>query len=180
LGRGTITPPQSGAGFHPNNFSTTSTYSNRDLQMPLDLPNSKPTALLRPERQSSHLEARLAFNQYACSALGEGISPISTKFLKSDEGCGGFQALLSAPYGARSICPLAFYCILPLSVTRPGRRFAPNQTSIRQRVSCPTSRNQSVPLREQSSRLTTFTKTLTQGQARMPYSHNPRMDNRMN
>jgi hypothetical protein len=88
--------------------------------MPLDLPNSKPTALLRPERQPLYLDERLAFNQYACSALGEGISPISTKFLKSDEWCGGFQALLSAPYGARSICPLTFYCILPLSVTRPS------------------------------------------------------------
>jgi hypothetical protein len=28
--------------------------------------------------------------------------------------------------------------------------------------------------------ISTFTKTINQGQARMPYSHNPRMENRMN
>ena len=201
MGRETNTPPQSGAGFHPDNFSSTSTYSNRNLQMPLYLPNSKPTALVRPERQPSYLEARLAFKEYGCSASGEGLLPIPARLLINDADRADVQAIFNAPCARFSIHSPAFASIHPRSVMRvtslalfalvlqrdEGKtggkenawRCASNQSNFR-RVSCPTSQNRTGPLGEQSSRLTNFTKTITQGQARMPYSHNPRMENRMN
>jgi hypothetical protein len=164
-------------------------------------PNPKPTALVRPERQPSYLEGRLAFNEDECTASREDLFPIPARFLIKVADRTDVQALFNAPCARLSIHSPAFESIHPRSVIRvtslaffalvlqrdEGKtcgketawRCVSNQSNFR-RVSCPTSQNQSVPLGEQLSRLTPFTKTINQGQARMPYSHNPRMENRMN
>jgi hypothetical protein len=155
--------------------------------MSLDLPNSKPTALARPERQPLYLEARLALNKLGCSASGVGHSPFSVRLLKNNAVSTNFQALLSADCGAFFSLPFKNQgtrrTIFALNSKpyegRVEECLASEHNSFR-RISLATSQNQSVPLGEQFSRVTPFTKTITQGQARKPYSRNPRMDNRMN
>ena len=166
---------------------STSIYSNRDSKMLLYFPNPKPTALARPERQPSYLEGRLALNKLGCSASGVGHSSFSVRLLKNNAVSTNFQALLSAdcgsffflPYKNQSIRRTIFALNSQPYEGKAEEWLASEHNSFR-RVSCPTSQNRTGPLGEQSSRLTNFTKTITQGQARMPYSHNPRMDNRMN
>ena len=155
--------------------------------MLLYFPNPKPTALARPERQPSYLEGRLALNKLGCSASGVGHSSFSVRLLKNNAVSTNFQALLSADCGAFFSQPFKNQStrrtIFALnSQPYEGKAeewFAFKHNSLR-RISLPVSQNQSVPLGEQSSRVTPFTKTKTQGQARKPYSQNPRMDNRMN
>jgi hypothetical protein len=166
---------------------STSIYSNRDSKMLRYSPNSKPTALVRPERQPLYLKGQVALNKFGCPASGEDHSPFLVQLPKNSAVSTNFRALLSAnrgsffflPYKNQSIRRTIFALNSQPYEGKAEEWLASEHNSFR-RVSCPTSQNRTGPLGEQSSRLTNFTKTITQGQARMPYSHNPRMDNRMN